>query len=144
MGTFGSFAPYEVSDMDKYVDEGKHLVFSRDSNLFKARFNDTIVPSQTLVCRYYDSLRSYIVTKTFTQTEMERYKYNPRFLSYDLYGTPELWADLLYINNMVSVSAFNKSTVKVFSTEIIDALIEIKLIVENDIIDNRETIEGGD
>lgn len=144
MGAFSSYAPYDnASTMDEYVEEGTHLVFSRDSNLFKARYGDRIVPSQTIVCRYYDSLKSYIQTKTYTAEEEKRYKYNPRFLSYDLYGTPELWADLLYINNAVSAAEFNKSTVKVFSTDIIDALVEIKLIIENDIIDNRKNVEGG-
>lgn len=145
MGKFSSFAPYDNAfTMDRYVEEGENLVFSRDTNLLKARYGDSIVPAQTLVCRYYDSLKSYIVDKTLTKSELEKYKYNPRFLSYDLYGTPELWADILYINNMVSVASFNKSTIKVFSTNIIDAIIEIKLIVENDMIDNRKMIsEGG-
>lgn len=144
MGKFSSYAPYDnASTMDRYVEEGTHLVFSRDSNLLKARYDDKIVPAQTIVCRYRDSLDAYIETKTFTEAEAKRYMYNPRFLSYDLYGTPELWADILYINNMVSVAAFNKSTVKVFSTSIIDALVEIKLIIENDIIDNRKNIEEG-
>ena len=144
MGKFTSFAPYDrAATMDRYIEEGKSLVFSRDTNLLKARYGDAIVPAQSLVCRYYDALKPHIVEKTFTEEEMKRYKYNPRFLSYDLYGTPELWADLLYINNMVSVSSFNKSTVKVFPTNIIDLIIEIKVIVENDLIDNRKSIDEG-
>ena len=144
MGKFNSFAPYDnAATMDEYVEEGKNLVFSRDNNLFKSRYGEVTVPTQTLICRYYDSLKSYIIDKTLTKDEQNRYKYNPRFLSYDLYGTPELWADILYINNMVSVAEFNKSSIKVFSTSIIDAIIEIKLIVENDMIDNRKTLKEG-
>lgn len=144
MTTFTSFAPYDNAEtMDSYIDEGKQLEFSRIENLFRASCKNCTVPAQTIVCRYYDSLKVYIETKTFTDAEFRRYKYNPRFLSYDLYGTPELWADILYINNMVSVSSFNKSTVKVFRTSIIDALIEIKSIIENDLIDNKKSVEGG-
>lgn len=144
MTTFTSFAPYDNAEtMDSYIDEGKQLEFSRIENLFRASCKNCIAPAQTIVCRYYDSLKVYIETKTFTDAEFRRYKYNPRFLSYDLYGTPELWADILYINNMVSVSSFNKSTVKVFRTSIIDALIEIKSIIENDLIDNKRSVEGG-
>ena len=127
--------------MDKYVEAGLDLPFSHTSNLFRTREGDVVVPYQSIVCRYYDSLKSYITEKTFTKKEFDRYKFNPRFLSYDLYGTPELWAELLYINNMVSMAEFKKTTIKVFTPSIIDALIEIKLIIENDLIDNKASIE---
>lgn len=140
MAAFKSFAPYDEAYMDAYVREGENLIFSRSTNTFKTKTNDVITPQQTIVCRYYDSLKPYIVTKTFTEDEKRRYKFNPRFLSYDLYGTPELWAELLYINNMVSVTEFKKDTVKVFTTDIINALVEIKLIIENDLIDNKNEI----
>lgn len=142
MAVFRTFSPYEQSTMDRYVEEGKKLPFSRTSNLFRTKTGDVVTPYQTIVCRYYDSLKTYITEKTLTKEEQEKYKYNPRFLCYDLYGTPELWADILYINNMVSVTQFKKSTIKVFNTSIIDALIEIKLIIENDLIDNKNSIEN--
>lgn len=143
MAKFTTFAPYEQNTMDKYVQEGKRLPFSRANNLFRTREGEVITPYQTIVCRYYDSLKPYIEDKTFTDEEFEKYKFNPRFLSYDLYGTPELWADILYINNMVSVTSFKKRTIKVFKASIIDAMIEIKLIIENDLIDNKQEIENG-
>ena len=141
MAKFKEFAPYSEATMDKYVESGLDLPFSHTSNLFRTREGDVVVPYQSIVCRYYDSLKSYIIEKTFTTKEFERYKFNPRFLSYDLYGTPELWAELLYINNMVSMSEFKKTTIKIFTPAIIDALIEIKLIIENDLIDNKASIE---
>lgn len=143
MPKFNSFPPYEENKMDGYIREGKKLPFSRAANLFRTRKGDVVTPYQTIVCRYYDSLKPYIEEKTLTDEEFEKYKFNPRFLSYDLYGTPELWADLLYINNMVSVTSFKKQTIKVFSVGIINALIEIKLIIENDLIDNKQEIENG-
>lgn len=144
MAKFKTFPPYDRNKMDSYIEEGKRLSFSRANNLFRTREGNVVTPYQTIVCRYYDSLKSYIEEKTFTDEEFERYRYNPRFLSYDLYGTPELWADLLYINNMVSVTSFKKRTIKVFTSGIIDALIEIKLIIENDLIDNKKEIENGE
>lgn len=141
MAVFKNFSPYNKAYMDEYVEEGKALPFSRATNLFRTTVDDVIVPYQTVVCRYYDSLKKYIVEKTLTDEEYDLFKFNPRFLSKQLYGTPELWADLLYINNMVSVSEFKKRTVKVFTTNIIDAIIEIKLIIENDLIDNKNEIE---
>lgn len=141
MAIFREFAPYDEATMDKYVEAGLDLPFSHTSNLFRTREGDVVVPYQSIVCRYYDSLKSYITEKTFTKKEFDRYKFNPRFLSYDLYGTPELWAELLYINNMVSMAEFKKTTIKVFTPSIIDALIEIKLIIENDLIDNKASIE---
>ena len=142
MAKFKNFAPYEEAYMDGYIKEGENLIFSRSANIFKTRTGDVITPQQSIVCRYYDSLKSYITTLTFETTEQKkRYRFNPKFLSYDLYGTPELWADLLYINNMTSVAEFKKDTVKVFTSDILNALVEIKLIIENDLIDNRNEIK---
>ena len=142
MAKFRTFPPYDKNEMSGYVNEGKKLPFSRMSNLFRTREGDVVTPYQTIVCRYYDSLKPYIEEKTFTEEEFEKYKYNPRFFCYDTYGTPELWADLLYINNMVSVTSFKKRTIKVFTVSIIEALIEIKLIIENDLIDNKQAIDN--
>ena len=142
MAKFKNFAPYEEAYMDGYIKEGENLIFSRSANIFKTRTGDVITPQQSIVCRYYDSLKSYITTLTFeTAEQKKRYRFNPKFLSYDLYGTPELWADLLYINNMTSVAEFKKDTVKVFTSDILNALVEIKLIIENDLIDNRNEIK---
>lgn len=137
---FSTFQPYEQSTMDKYVEKGKSLVFSRISNLFRDKKGEVITPHQTIVCRYYDSLKSYIESKTFTEEEFYKYRFNPRFLSYALYGTPELWADILYINNMVSVAEFKKTTIKIFNEGILDAIIEIKKIIENDLKENIRSV----
>lgn len=137
---FSTFQPYGESSMDRYVEKGKGLLFSRVSNLFRDKQGDVITPHQTIVCRYYDSLKPYITTKTFTKEEWEKYKFNPRTLSYDLYGTPELWADILYINNMVSVAEFKKETIKVFEESILDAIIEIKKIIEKDLAENIRSV----
>lgn len=139
---FSSFKPYDADSMDTYISAGKSLQFSRANNMFKAKTNNVIAPTQTIVCMYYDSLSPYITEREFSDAEIEKYRYNPRFLSYDLYGTPELWADILYINNMVSVTQFkfSKSKIRIFTNSIIDALLEIKLIIENDLEDNKNSI----
>ena len=49
-----------------------------------------------------------------TEEEQERYKYSPKKLSYDLYGTTELWADLLKLNKCASVAEFEPSFVRVY------------------------------
>ena len=81
MAKFRDFAPYDEAYMDGYINQGKNLVFSRSTNVFKTRTGDVITPQQSIVCRYYDSLKSYITTITFeTYEQKKRYKYNPRFL----------------------------------------------------------------
>ena len=62
--------------------------------------------------------------------------YNPKRLSFDLYGTTELWALLLDINELVSVAQFNLQTLKVFSGSILDKLQRI-LNLEQEFIDQN-------
>ena len=61
-----------------------------------------------------------------TDEEKIKYKYNPKLLSYDIYGTPDLGYSLLLLNDMEHISEFNCSgVVKILSMEDVTALKKI-------------------
>lgn len=107
---------------------------------FKVRVGDTITPYETIFTRYHNVLKNYIVTRTLTEEEFSKYYQQPKLLSYDIYGTPELWSGLLYINNMVSVANFTKRTIKLFSINIMDILQEVMTIYNNDLNNNKTEV----
>lgn len=90
-------------------DDGSYIIFNSDNILQK----------------YFDELRQTMYTKTFTEEEFRKYKYNPKVLSYDLYGNTELWFLILYMNQMKSVTEFNRMTIKIFYSSILGKINEI-------------------
>lgn len=137
MSVVKNFPPGNAYDLFSEVIEGKALEFSYGNMQFKTRKDNIVSPYQTLIGRYYHALTKYIISKELTSEEYRRYYQQPKLLSIDLYGTPELWSGLLYINNVVSTTKFVKKQLKVFSTGIIEALNEVMTIYYDDIHNNR-------
>ena len=50
--------------------------------------------------------------KTFTEEDRQRYRFNPKLLSYDLYGTPDLGLLILKINGMMHPGEFDLAELK--------------------------------
>ena len=137
MAIVGEYKPDTAYDLKSEVSFGKNVEISHGNMQFKVKRGGIITPYQTLICKYYHVLSKYIKERTFTEEECRKYYQKPILLSKDLYGTPELWSGLLYINNMVSVANFNKRTIKVFTNDIIGVLEEIMTICNDDLETNK-------
>lgn len=55
---------------------------------------------------------NYCVDITLTDDELFKYKYRPKLLCYDVYGTEELYYLILIINDICSVKDFTKNKLK--------------------------------
>ena len=135
--TNSSFEPDGAYTLDDWIKEGKDLGISQDALCLKDKLGDMIVPDQTLICKYYYALRPFIHKKTLTKEEYIKYKNNPKLLSQDLYDTPELWASIMYINNIVSIADFKKHELYLFDNSIISKLEELMMLAEEDLTKNR-------
>lgn len=132
--------PSNCYDLDSEISAGKNIDFSHGNMQFKTTLGDMIIPYQTLVCRYRNILNPYIKEITFNDSDYNKYYQKPKLLSTDLYGTPELWSSILYINNMVSVTNFTKRTVKVFTSNIASIFEEIMTIYNDDLTNNKKEV----
>lgn len=132
-----SFEPDNQHQLDRWIDEGKNLDISHDKLCLKVRDGDVISPYQSLICKYYYSLVPFISKITLTDDQYFLYKNNPKGLSQELYGTPELWSALMYINNIVSIADFKKKELYVFNKDIIPKLEELMSLAEEDITKNK-------
>ena len=137
MGEESKFSPDNLHQLDKWVKDGKDLAISHSKLCFKLRDGDVISPYQSLVCKYYYALVPFMKEVTLSDSDYMKYKNNPKKLSQDLYGTPELWSSLLYINNTVSIADFKKKKIKIFTSDILTKLEELLVLSEEDIIKNN-------
>ncbi len=96
-----------------------------------------VLLSDSILDKYDDVLKKYITTKTLTNEEYRKYQYNPKYLSYDLYGTTELWFLILHANQLYSITQFHINPIKIYTSDILK-IIESILNLEKNIIDSNE------
>ena len=95
-----------------------------------------VVNGEDLMVKYMPEIKTMIQRITLSEKDFKKYQYNPKRLSFDLYGTTELWALLLDINELVSAAQFNLQTLNVFSGSIVDKLQRV-LNLEGEIKDHN-------
>lgn len=70
-----------------------------------------VVVSNLFREKYRGVITSYMVKATLTS----KYYYRPKEVSYKLYNTVELWHMLLWLNNMLYISDFCQSQIRIFN-----------------------------
>ena len=141
-----TFPPDNANYIDDFIDAGQNLAFGHEKYMLKYQTEQSkiVVPMQSLIQKYRGAFRKYIVGYEMTDKEFERWKYNPKRMCKEMYGTPELWTEILFINHMVGITEFKKQTVKLYTLGIIDAINELLMIYKMDIADNRASLEEVD
>ena len=56
---------------------------------------------------------------TFNTKEYYKYRYNPKLLSYDVYGTTELWFFILMANELYSITEFDLRKLVLYDASVI-------------------------
>jgi hypothetical protein len=88
--------------------------------------------------RYYAEILSYTELRAFNETEFDqKYKFRPKRLSNDLYGSIDYWYLLLLVNDMSNPMDFKKRLIRVFTSSGIDRLRDILKKEEEDILKNK-------
>ena len=97
----------------------------------RAGSNKLILNSDGILDRYYRELEKYKVWYSLDNRQYMRYRLNPKLLSYDLYGTTELWFLILHANEMVSVGEFDKKSFYIYNVSVVRAITRMKDLERN-------------
>lgn len=90
------------------------------------------IPFRSITNKYRNFLSNIVITMNLTEAEALKYRYNPKLLSYDLYGTTEYWDDILILNNYSSILQFTPTnTVKVYNKRRLKEYLNEIMILEN-------------
>ena len=87
--------------------------------------------------KYYELLIDNSIIVVLSDAEYKKYRFNPKKLSEDLYGTKELHYMLLRLNHMYSVIEFDLTEVRVFNRNIVSLLNEIMVLESDEFIENE-------
>lgn len=117
-----------VTYMDEYIDDGHKSVLSLNN------FYETILVSsdnkpdhiyQTPFSDFFIKYRKELEDAIELYTVPERLFYQPKTLSYELYGTTELWLSILRVNGMRNVTEFHEPIIQVYNPSKLMELINI-------------------
>ena len=124
--------------LTEQIESAKELEISYRTLHEKAILKDSVsgrniqIPFSSFTNKYKDFLNTIVVTVSLTDEEKARYRYKPKLVSYDLYGTTEFWNDILIINNFFSISEFQPNeTMKVYDPNKLKDYINEIMIIEN-------------
>ena len=102
------------------------------TNVYIKNKDDIIkIPYKSIIREYLPYFKSSVVELKLGPEEAPKYKFKPKKLSYDLYGTTELWSALLELNQLYSIIEFDKEVYKVFEPKEFMKLLNEVLIIEN-------------
>ena len=107
---------YGVEDLRVDAFHLKEVFFQDGMN------HKIVVNGDNIADKYAIELEENKKTVEFTTKEYYKYRFNPKVLSYDLYGTTELWFFILMANEIYTISEFDFKKLKLFDASIISKL----------------------
>lgn len=102
-----------------------------------------IMNYQSIMDRYVQYIRDYITEIELSQEEMRKYRYNPKRLSFNLYGTTSYWWSIIFANQIHSLTEFDFSrdnVIKVFTREGISAFSTVLSVDKTFISENQSEV----
>lgn len=134
---------YTIRD---FIKEYKEETLSFDTLHFKEVFkkrngDNVIILSDSILTKYNNELLPLIVPLHLNDSEYNKFQYNPKLLSYELYGTTELWQLLLHANEIFYIGQFSMNPIKVYTANVIDLINRIITIEEPIININKYEVD---
>lgn len=134
--TIDQFIQTEKNKSVKYPNYFYQKVISEDDL-------HVIMNYQSIMDRYVQYIRDYITEIELSQEEMRKYRYNPKRLSFNLYGTTSYWWSIIFANQIHSLTEFDFSrdnVIKVFTREGISAFSTVLSVDKSFISENQSEV----
>ena len=105
--------PAKTYKVEDFIDmqENDSFTYATMALYMQSIVDKTIVySSDNVLYDYLEEIKSKAVDYTFSDSEYMKYKYRPKLLAYDIYGSTELYFVILAMNNTCNIKDFNKRT----------------------------------
>ena len=88
------------------------------------------IPFSSLMNKYRDYLSDIIIEVPLDDVLQNKYRFKPKMISSEIYGTTELWDTILILNHCFRVSEFKPKVLKVYDPNRLKEYINTILIIE--------------
>ena len=121
---------FRTTYLSDLIDDVKDADISYRKLHSLATISGITIPFFSITNKYKDVLAAIATEVQLTEADMLKYRYKPKLLSLDLYGTTELWYTILELNSIISTLEFDKYTLIVYHPSTIEDMINEILILE--------------
>lgn len=131
----------DAYDLTTLIEEGRNNAYNiKDCSLLTDIGGVISTISGCFFDKYIDFIKEKSVKVVLTSDELTKYKYKPKLLSYDLYGTEELWFLILRLNNICHEMDFTKKIIYLLLPNNIKVLNKILIINDDEIKANHAEV----
>lgn len=135
-----------TSTIKELIFAGKQEQYSSDKLHLKTVTNSSgqaiIINLYSIIDKYIDDLEQFIQEVELTDSELIKYRFQPKKLCVDLYDTIDLAPLILKINNMTSLLEFDRRKLRLFRTSITTYLNEITVLETNSMAKNSREVDN--
>lgn len=135
-----------TSTLKELIFAGKQEQYSADKLHLKTVANSSgqavIINLYSIIDKYMDDLEHLIQEIELTDSELIKYRFQPKKLCVDLYDNIDLAPLILKINNMTSLLEFDRRKLRLFRTSIISYLNEIIVLETNSMDKNSREVDN--
>lgn len=119
----------EVATIDDYIRAYKNEDLTIDAlylqKVLTTKKNYLILNWDNLMVKYMPEFRAIKKRIRLNDKEYIKYRYNPKRLSYDLYGTTELWFLIMEANELYSIYEFDLRVVDLYNTSLVNRILRV-------------------
>lgn len=121
--------------IDEDITNGNRRTSHRSLNheltiKYKHDDSEVKVPCEPIISKYKDYFDKYMDVAPLTEQEQNDYRYAPKKVSLDFYGTIAYWSIILFINECHSIVEFEPVNMKYIDPNYIEDLIEEITVLE--------------
>jgi len=111
--TYDYQKPEKTWTLDQFIACQSDTVFCYNNLSFIDQIDNIKYNVYNVASDYIDELRAkYCIDVELTDEQLTKYKYRPKLLCYDIYGSQELYYIILIINDICSIKDFVKNKIK--------------------------------
>lgn len=137
-----------MADMDKiytleaFVSEGLSSSIIKYDNLlfFEKTKSGELLPFYNVFNDYTSDILKAAVTVELNDKEYIKYRFKPRLLCYDTYGSQDIYYIILLLNNICNIRDFNMRKIKMLKSSDMEYLLSSIYNAEHEYLTNNLSI----
>lgn len=126
----------ETTTIAEMIKAGENVEMTYYNSSYIERVGNIEYSVHNILYDYMEDIEPYLQTITLSDLEYTKYKYRPRLLAYDLYGSTDLYFLIMIFNNICDIKDFNIKKIKLLSRANLSIINKI-FITEKDYLDRN-------
>ena len=121
----------KIQTLSDFVRYGRTSSFSIPNVSFLTKDDNIVYLDEVAYAKYHDLIMNNSVMLDLTTSQYNKYRLDPKLLSNEIYGTPNLYHLILYLNN-VSEFEFDLKRIRLLNYSSINDVLKLILSHEED------------